>query len=109
MLAATASGREVVSRRTGGDRRAFRIPDDARLLGPEVGTTNRTHAKDVAAVTALLMKSTPATTVLRVTKAVDGELVSLVANWMFQVVDRSGRQDSGRAPKSRCRRADRRR
>ncbi|TDT51677.1 L-seryl-tRNA(Sec) selenium transferase [Enterobacter sp. AG5470] len=99
MLAATAAGREVVVSRgelveIGG---AFRIPDVMRQAGcvlHEVGTTNRTHAKDYQQAindnTALLMKvHTSNYHVEGFTKAVsEAELVTLAqASGLPVIVD----------------------
>lgn len=99
MLAATAAGREVVVSRgelveIGG---AFRIPDVMRQAGcvlHEVGTTNRTHAKDYQQAindnTALLMKvHTSNYHIDGFTKAVsEGELVTLAqASGLPVIVD----------------------
>lgn len=97
MLAATAAGREVIVSRgelveIGG---AFRIPDVMRQAGctlREVGTTNRTHAKDYLQAindnTALLMKvHTSNYAVEGFTKAVDeAELVTLAQDSGLPVI-----------------------
>ncbi|WP_039057916.1 L-seryl-tRNA(Sec) selenium transferase [Enterobacter sp. Bisph1] len=97
MLAATAAGQEVIVSRgelveIGG---AFRIPDVMRQAGcvlHEVGTTNRTHAKDyrhgINDATALLMKvHTSNYQIEGFTKAVDeAELVSLGEEYGLPVI-----------------------